>query len=58
VSVMKKRTGLHERTIREFRITPEGLKVGEPLHDFQGVLTGVPTYTGGTTPWLRERNAR
>jgi circadian clock protein KaiC len=52
VSVMKKRTGRHERTIREFRITAEGIRVGEPLQDFHGVLTGVPTYSGSTLPKL------
>jgi circadian clock protein KaiC len=51
---MKKRTGGHERTIREFKITPQGIKVGEPLHQFEGILTGVPTYTGGDKPLLRE----
>jgi circadian clock protein KaiC len=43
VSVMKKRGSSHERTIREFRLTSEGLYVGEPLREFRGVLTGVPT---------------
>jgi len=43
VSVMKKRGGPHERTIREFRFTSDGLQVGEPLREFRGVLTGVPT---------------
>ena len=43
VSVMKKRGGPHERTIREFRFTSDGLDVGEPLREFRGVLTGVPT---------------
>ncbi len=46
LSVIKKRTGNHERTIREFRITAKGVKVGEPLTKFQGVLTGVPKYIG------------
>jgi circadian clock protein KaiC len=46
ISIMKKRTGRHERTIREFEITSQGVKVGQPLHDFHGVLTGVPTYVG------------
>jgi circadian clock protein KaiC len=46
ISVMKKRIGAHERTIRQFRVTSEGVKVGEPLKDFQGILTGVPTFTG------------
>jgi circadian clock protein KaiC len=58
MSVMKKRTGLHERTIREFRITAHGIQVGQPLQDFHGVLTGVPTYTGGSTPLLRDKDAR
>ena len=45
VSVMKKRTGWHEDTIREFRIeAPDGFRLGEPLTEFQGVLRGVPTY--------------
>lgn len=45
ISVMKKRTGQHESTIREFYID-QGIHVGEPLSDFQGVFTGVPTYCG------------
>ena len=55
VSVMKKRTGSHERTIREFQITPAGLRVGPPLSDFQGVLTGVPTYGGAGAALLKDR---
>jgi circadian clock protein KaiC len=54
ISVMKKRTGAHERTIRQYTITPEGIRIGPPLIDFHGVLTGVPTYTGGTSPLLKE----
>jgi len=46
LSIVKKRSGLHEDTIREFAITPNGLIVGEPLSAFQGVLTGVPHYDG------------
>jgi circadian clock protein KaiC len=53
ISVMKKRTGKHERTIREFKISPEGLTVGQPLEDFHGVLTGVPTYTGKSGSIMR-----
>jgi circadian clock protein KaiC len=52
ISVMKKRTGKHERTIREFQITPGGIRVGAPLVDFQGVLTGVPTYVGQSAPLM------
>ncbi len=46
ISVIKTRTTEHERTIREFRIGSGGLTVGEPLREFQGVLTGVPTFRG------------
>lgn len=53
ISVMKKRTGKHERSIREFQITPQGLRVGEPLREFQGILTGVPTYTGNVSPLMK-----
>lgn len=48
VSVVKKRTGDHERTIREARVQRGGLYVGAPLREFQGVLTGVPSFTGVT----------
>jgi circadian clock protein KaiC len=44
ISVMKKRGGAHERTIREFSLQAGGIVVGEPLSDFHGVLTGVPTF--------------
>jgi circadian clock protein KaiC len=50
ISVIKKRTGTHEHTIREFRIGGDGLSLGAPLHDFHGVLRGIPTYTGKTLP--------
>jgi circadian clock protein KaiC len=46
LSVVKKRTGAHERTIRELEITAEGIHIGRPLTEFQGVLTGVPVYGG------------
>jgi circadian clock protein KaiC len=46
ISVIKTRTARHERTIREFQIGSNGLLVGEPLREFQGVLTGVPTFSG------------
>ncbi|MGZ8398503.1 MAG: ATPase domain-containing protein [Gemmatimonadales bacterium] len=50
ISVLKKRSGPHELTIREFQITNSGVRVGEPLRDFQGVLTGVPDYVGLRQP--------
>lgn len=46
MSVMKKRTGGHEHTIREFAIDGAGLHVGPVLNQFQGVLTGVPSFSG------------
>lgn len=46
VSVVKKRTGPHEDTIREFQVTAEGIQVGPALREFQGVLRGVPVYVG------------
>jgi circadian clock protein KaiC len=46
MSVLKKRTGMHERTIREFRIDKGGIRLGQPLTEFRGVLTGVPVYHG------------
>src|SRR5205823_8708722 len=42
ISVVKKRTGTHESTIREFQIGPDCLHLGAALTEFQGVLTGVP----------------
>jgi circadian clock protein KaiC len=56
LSVIKKRTGDHERTIREFRITSQGVQVGEPLTKFQGVLTGVPEYIGKLNQVLTSRD--
>lgn len=46
ISVIKKRTGAHEDTIREYRINARGLSIGPPLDHFQGVLRGVPTLVG------------
>ncbi len=46
ISVLKKRTGKHERTIREFRIDTGGIRLGQPLREFRGVLSGVPVYEG------------
>lgn len=46
ISVVKKRTGFHEDTIRELRLSSKGIEVGAPLTRFHGVLTGVPTYLG------------
>jgi circadian clock protein KaiC len=56
ISVIKKRTGSHEDTIREFRIdSGRGLTIGPALVEFQGVLRGVPTYVGKGAPLMGER---
>ncbi|KAA0684526.1 ATPase domain-containing protein [Azospirillum brasilense] len=54
ISVIKKRTGAHEDTIREYRITDQGISLGPPLEAFQGVLRGVPVYVGQDEPLLRD----
>ena len=48
ISVIKKRTGRHERTIRELKLSSGGITIGEPLREFEGVLTGVPSYVGAS----------
>lgn len=50
ISVIKKRTGRHETTIREFRIGGHGVSIGAPLNNFQGVLYGAPVYCGESLP--------
>ena len=57
ISVVKKRSGNHEKTIRECRIAKGGLKVGAPLREFQGVLTGVPQYFGEMEPLMNEAHS-
>ncbi|WP_433995305.1 ATPase domain-containing protein [Bradyrhizobium manausense] len=52
ISVIKKRTGSHEDTIREFTIGEQGITVGQPLVEFQGVLRGIPTYLGSKAPLM------
>lgn len=54
VSVIKKRTGRHEDTIREYRIGNTGLTLGHPLTEFQGILRGVPDFIGKDGPMLVE----
>lgn len=61
ISVVKNRSGRHEDTIREMRIDDHGVRVGEPLSEFNGVLTGTPKYTGNTgseTPLMEDRRSR
>ncbi len=54
ISAIKKRSGAHENSIREFAIRDNRLVVGEPLTQFQGVLKGVPQYIGGPEAILSE----
>lgn len=46
VSVFKKRTGPHDTTLRDFRLGATGIIIGEPLTEFQGILTGTPLRAG------------
>ena len=50
ISVVKKRGGQHERTIRELRLGPIGIHVGKALREFRGILTGVPIFEGEPSP--------
>jgi len=52
ISVIKKRTGGHEKAIRELAFSSNGIRVGEPLGEFRGVLTGSPEYVGDEKPLL------
>jgi circadian clock protein KaiC len=56
MSAVKKRTGTHERSVRELRITPQGLRVGRELREFHGILSGQLGYAGDSKPLLEERN--
>ena len=55
ISVVKKRSGSHERTIRELRLDG-GIRVGEPLRGFQGVLTGTPFFRGQAGTLMGPKN--
>jgi circadian clock protein KaiC len=57
LSVVKKRSGRHEETIREFALeTGRGIRIGEVLKEFQGVLTGSPVFRGGEDKIMRHHN--
>jgi circadian clock protein KaiC len=49
IAVLKKRYGDHDHMIREIQLGPGGIRVGDPLVSFSGVLTGLPRYTGGAS---------
>lgn len=57
ISVLKKRSGAHERYIRELRVDKEGVCIGEPLHEFHGVLTGIPVFHGKDEQMMRGPHA-
>lgn len=57
ISIIKNRGGPHEDTIRELRIDSSGIRVGEPLVDFKGVLTGTPEYVGKAGPLMEDRSS-
>lgn len=58
ISVVKKRTGVHENSIRELRLGPDRIRVGDPLRQFQGILTGVPQYIGPSKPLFSDDQPR
>ncbi len=58
ISVVKKRTGIHENSIRELKLGPDRIQVGAPLKNFQGILTGVPEYVGPSKPLLSDDESR
>jgi len=58
LALVKKRSGDHEKTIREFKLEPgKGIRIGAPLKQFSGVLTGVPQYRGAASEMLKGTDA-
>ncbi len=56
ITVVKKRSGAHEKTIREFKLmSGKGIVIGEPLTQFQGVLAGVPIFRGSEKQIMKGR---
>ncbi len=55
ISVVKKRSGGHENSIREFRFQDNRLEVGPPLRQFEGILRGVPNFLGGSDAMIKEQ---
>lgn len=58
ISVVKNRGGANERTIREFEVGKNGIRIGEPLTKFQGVLTGNPEFSGEAEALIREQDEK
>jgi circadian clock protein KaiC len=59
IALIKKRTGHHEKTIREFKLEDgKGVRIGQPLKHFQGVLTSVPVFQGGKEEMMSASDAK
>jgi circadian clock protein KaiC len=57
LAMVKKRSGFHERSIREFKLTSgEGIQIGGPLKQFQGVLSGMPSFQGRARQMMKAAN--
>lgn len=56
ISVIKNRSHDHERTIREFEVGRRGIRIGKPLAEFQGVLTGNPEFSGKSGTLIRDQD--
>nr|AGU12017.1 KaiC [uncultured organism] len=54
ISVVKKRSGRHETSIREYRLGPDRITVGETLKEFHGILSGIPTFSGPPLAMMNE----
>lgn len=54
ISVVKKRSGRHELTIRELTVGANGIEIGPPLNDLQGILTGVPSFVEKSAKLLQK----
>lgn len=54
ISVVKKRSGKHELTIRELTVDDQGLRIGPPLEEFQGILSGIPTFVGDSAALINK----
>lgn len=54
VSVVKKRSGRHEQTIREFRLGAQGIRLGPPLTEFSGIFSGTPRFVGADIPSIMD----
>jgi circadian clock protein KaiC len=57
ISVIKNRLSAHETSIREFKITSDGLAIGAPLTKFEGILSGIPRYLGELDELLSGQSA-